>query len=265
MVIAMNTKLSLVTVLIVAAIHLPLPDADGAFIKVVTEYRYPTSYTVTPITATAAGGAGTAQIVGGVVEPGDFEMREVGTLMIVEATAVDLNWAQNTAPTREQQRAHGNTALMLAAASGDLPKTQVLLGRGVNVDAKNRFGSTALMGASAGGFRDVVHLLLRRGAFPNSVSQSGSTALMFAARNGHLDVVRMLLSARALVSIADESGKSALMHAVDGGHTSIVQQLVQVGADVNRRDRTGTSPLRLAATRNDRNMLILLTRLGATR
>jgi hypothetical protein len=263
MVMHMKTKPVPVFCVIAVAACLPLLDAAGAFIKVVTEYRYPTSYTVTPITATAAGGAGTAQIVGGVVEPGDFETREVGSIMVVEATAVDLSLVRNTAPSREQQHVHGNTALMLAAASGDLGKTRVLLSRGVDVDARNRYGSTALMGASAGGFQDVVNTLLRRGAFVNSISRSGSTALMFAARNGHANVVRMLLAAGALVSVADESGKSALMHAVEGGHTAIVQHLVKAGADVNRRDRAGTSPLTLAATRNDRSMLILLTRLGA--
>lgn len=54
-----------------------------ATIKVVTEYIYPTEFTVTPITATAAGGAGAAQIVGGVVEPGSFETREVGVILTV--------------------------------------------------------------------------------------------------------------------------------------------------------------------------------------
>ena len=54
-----------------------------ATIKVVTEYIYPTEFNVEPITATAAGGAGNAQIVGGIVEPGSFETREVGVILSV--------------------------------------------------------------------------------------------------------------------------------------------------------------------------------------
>lgn len=58
-------------------------SGQEAVIKVVTEYIYPTEFTVTPITATASGGSGTAQIVGGVVEPGGFETREVGVILSV--------------------------------------------------------------------------------------------------------------------------------------------------------------------------------------
>lgn len=52
-----------------------------ATIKVVTEYIYPTEFTVTPITARSASGADT--IVGGVVEPSGFETREVGVILSV--------------------------------------------------------------------------------------------------------------------------------------------------------------------------------------
>ncbi|MDD5522275.1 MAG: hypothetical protein PHI84_15770 [Kiritimatiellae bacterium] len=52
-----------------------------ATIKVVTEYIYPTQFTVTPITGVGLNGQAT--IVGGVVEPGNFETREVGVLLTV--------------------------------------------------------------------------------------------------------------------------------------------------------------------------------------
>ncbi len=54
-----------------------------ATIKVVTEYIYPTSFTVTPITGTAQGGSGDSVIIGGIVEPDDFETREVGVILTV--------------------------------------------------------------------------------------------------------------------------------------------------------------------------------------
>jgi general secretion pathway protein D len=53
-----------------------------ATIKVVTEYIYPTEYTVTPITGTT-GTSGTSTIMGGIVEPGGFETREVGVILTV--------------------------------------------------------------------------------------------------------------------------------------------------------------------------------------
>jgi general secretion pathway protein D len=56
-------------------------SGQEATIKVVTEYIYPTEFTVTPITG--AGLNGLATIVGGVVEPGGFETREVGVILKV--------------------------------------------------------------------------------------------------------------------------------------------------------------------------------------
>ena len=54
---------------------------SSALIKVVTEYIYPTDFAVTPVTGTDA--AGNAVVVGGVVEPSGFEMREVGVILEV--------------------------------------------------------------------------------------------------------------------------------------------------------------------------------------
>ncbi|MFO7870241.1 MAG: hypothetical protein R6V03_02280 [Kiritimatiellia bacterium] len=55
-----------------------------ATIKVVTEYIYPTDFTVTPISGADA--AGNTTIVGGVVEPSNFETREVGVILRVTPT-----------------------------------------------------------------------------------------------------------------------------------------------------------------------------------
>ena len=53
-----------------------------AAIKVVTEYIYPTEFTVTGI-AGAGDGGDAAGVVGAVVEPSGFEMREVGVILEV--------------------------------------------------------------------------------------------------------------------------------------------------------------------------------------
>ena len=55
-----------------------------ATIKVVTEYIYPTAYTVTPVTGETGNDNGTAVIIGGIVEPQDFQMREVGVILTVQ-------------------------------------------------------------------------------------------------------------------------------------------------------------------------------------
>jgi len=72
-----------------------------ATVKVVTEYIYPTQFTVTPITGQGGGDGvnqGAAMIVGGVVEPGNFETREVGVILsttpnMSEGQMIDLTLA----------------------------------------------------------------------------------------------------------------------------------------------------------------------------
>jgi general secretion pathway protein D len=56
-------------------------SGQEAAIRVVTEYIYPTDFEVTPVTAELEGGG--SQIIGGVVEPSGFEMREVGVILTV--------------------------------------------------------------------------------------------------------------------------------------------------------------------------------------
>ena len=56
-------------------------SGQEAAIRVVTEYIYPTDFEVTPVTATSANGD--TIVIGGIVEPSGFEMREVGVILTV--------------------------------------------------------------------------------------------------------------------------------------------------------------------------------------
>ncbi|MFC1462678.1 hypothetical protein ACFLQU_03640, partial [Verrucomicrobiota bacterium] len=58
-------------------------SGSEAVIKVVTEYIYPTEFTVTGIAGGADAGGGAGALVGAVVEPSGFEMREVGVILEV--------------------------------------------------------------------------------------------------------------------------------------------------------------------------------------
>ncbi|MCX7591219.1 MAG: ankyrin repeat domain-containing protein [Kiritimatiellae bacterium] len=245
-------------VFLLCAVH-----SRAAEIKVVTEYIYPTSYRVVPIMGT--GPTGLQTIIGAIVEPQNFQTREVGVYMSVWATAAEMAKKTQGLPGVQGEGLNGNTPLMIAAASGDYAATYRLLARGAQVNARNRFGSTALMGAAAGGYTDIVELLLRAGADVNARSKEGATALMFAARNGHLDAVKLLLRYGAAVNAMDADGLSPLMYAVSRGHEEVVNLLLRYGAMVDTRDRYGTTPLKLASVQQDQGIVMLLTRAGARR
>jgi ankyrin repeat protein len=59
------------------------------------------------------------------------------------------------------------TALINAAEEGDPGLVNMILDKGANVNAKNRFGQTALMSAAEAGHLEVVKVLLAKGANVN--------------------------------------------------------------------------------------------------
>lgn len=249
-----------IVVLGIAGISAP---AQAAEIFVGTEYRYPTSYEVTPIMG--VGPNGMASIAGAIVTPSGFETRMVGAHMVVEATVAKLEAAGAVAAALSDENTKGNTRLMIASSTGDEATVRKLLAKLVYVNSQNNFGSTALMGASAGGYTNIVNMLLTAGADVNAKSKNGSTALMFAAKNGHVDTARMLIRAGAEVNAVDKDGMTALMYGVGAGESDVVKLLLASGAKPGIKDNNGVTPITLASTQDKTEILQLLSQPAATR
>lgn len=89
----------------------------------------------------------------------------------------------------------GATLLHIAALTGSRT-TELLLERGINVNALNLQGGTALRAASEAGALEVVDYLLAHGADPLLRDSFGLLATDYAAQSGHADVVRRLAQSR---------------------------------------------------------------------
>jgi uncharacterized protein len=88
-----------------------------------------------------------------------------------------------------------------AIKRGDVQAALDLLGRGTDVDARDRHGQTALMLAAHAGHRQVVETLIAHRANLNITAKYGLSALMLAVVAGHAEVARLLAKGGADLSL----------------------------------------------------------------
>jgi len=117
-----------------------------------------------------------------------------------------------------------------AIKRGDVPVVRDLLGRGADVDARDRHGQTALMLSAHAGHREVVEALIGHRANLNITAKFGLSALMLAIVAGHEDVARHLAKAGADLSLRGTgapgfSGKTAYDLALERGMLELSAEL----------------------------------------
>jgi len=204
---------------------------------------------------------------------------------------------------------HGGVQIPLSAAvvTGEVPIIEALLAAGAEIDQRDEDGCTALMDAAAAGNLEMVKLLVEAGADPNAVDDLdrtaldvaqecrkrkvaaylGSTmqtgvaaapkrpepargagvaadeALLMAAMLGDLEGARAALVAGASVNARGAGGKTALATAAGDGNAGIAGLLIDAGADVNLADDSSNTPLTAAVQEGSLEMVELLLQHGA--
>lgn len=107
----------------------------------------------------------------------------------------------------------GDTALMVAAVTGNIEMLKFLIQKGADVNTKNIHGYTATMYTASIGNTEVLKILIKNNADINARNNDGETALMLAALNDQIESVKFLIEEGADIHIKNNDGKTALEYA----------------------------------------------------
>lgn len=181
-----------------------------------------------------------------------------------------VKWLLDQQHLAVDRRARGSemTAVLAAAAAGDLAMLELLLARGARLDAVDVHGRTALHHAVSGK-PEVVALALARGARLDAQDALGYTALhraiLYPARSPEhqLAIIDQLLAARAPLEAIDKKGLTPLLALFECESCTqsepLRERLIAAGASVNVKDpSSGVTPLHLAVRRDDEQLVVRL-------
>lgn len=159
----------------------------------------------------------------------------------------------------------GCSALKFAAATGDMPRVELLLAAGARVDGASRWGWTPLMVATKARHRNVVRCLLAAGAPPLTWEKRRQLALLEALASNYWRYACLLLTLRLDVNCQDEEGQTPLHLALGARRPNewAVRKLLAYGAAVNQSDLYEHVPLSRVQAKGFRRFVRLLLDAGA--
>jgi len=139
------------------------------------------------------------------------------------------------------------TPIMWAVAGGHFEITQLLIEKGADIHAKDKFGWTALVYAVWNGHSKIAAMLLDYGITYEVWDLSGNAPLHYACAYGFKECVEVLLKAETELNALNDWKVAPISIAMMKNHTHIVTRLLEENSiDVNYMDDKGWTLLCLA-------------------
>jgi ankyrin repeat protein len=171
-----------------------------------------------------------------------------------------------------QHPTSGTTALMIASSYyyyDDM--VEYLIGKGANVNLKDKEGKTDLLWASSNSLPNV-KILVANGAKVNEAANDGMTPFIQATlgvSSGKVPIEICELLRKNGANINAELKRqsalrwTALHYAAANGDAELVKYLIKHGANVNKATGEGSTPLFLAKLGNYEEVVTILKKAGA--
>ncbi len=184
---------------------------------------------------------------------------------------IPLGTPSDKAPINVQDGT-GKTALMLAAAKGDIALINALSERGALAFIYDHEQKTPLHYATEAGSLDAAKLLItldaqtqqdQKAKALNFSNNNAETPLLVAAQKKNVALVKLLLEHGANPDLADRRAFAPIMAAAQSGNGEIVTALLDAKAKVDIHDVSGLTPLKAAIQGNHPEIVKLLLDRGA--
>jgi ankyrin repeat protein/L-ascorbate metabolism protein UlaG (beta-lactamase superfamily) len=154
--------------------------------------------------------------------------------------------------------------LHVAARANQYGMVRILLGKGSDVNAKNRLGSNPLHLACFTGSCAMVNDLLVRGSDYSLVNMRGKTPICYVSYGKNPDVFKLFLAKdKDILNTRSTDGTNLLFYAIYAEDTAGFSYLVKQGLDVNSKDSHRFTPLCWAVADNYPELIRASIKYGA--
>lgn len=156
---------------------------------------------------------------------------------------------QKGADLNAREIENGFNAILFAAGSGNLNAVNLLLSKGANLTDVSKTGHTLLMRAVLiGNNVELIKYLIGKGVDVNAKDIDGDTALLKSMNlfSRNIDIVKLLLGSGVDVNATNKNGNTALIEVtalISDKSNDIIELLLKSGAKVNAANNKGSTAL----------------------
>lgn len=165
----------------------------------------------------------------------------------------------------DSRNKYGATPLMFAILNRNKPEVDVLLKHGADVMAQNFNKWTLLHYAAKAGYDlSICEILIEKGIPVDAPNNYKATPLMLAAMHGNTDWVNLLIRHGADI-LAQNANQWTMLHyvALGGKDLKMADELMKMGISVDAPTKTATTPLITASGKGNVEMMKLFIERGA--